>query len=94
MKIKVDDKEIQIRNITYVDKLGLQGEFADVYSKGAENVKQKDFNILLGNTAKIAFSDPEVALKNYDYDFQLKILTGCMMEYLGLSDSSKKENGD
>jgi hypothetical protein len=35
-----------------------------------------------------------VALKNYDYDFQLKILTGCMMEYLGLSDSSKKENGD
>ena len=93
MKIEVEGQEILVRNISYSQKLGLQGEFADVYKNGTDNVKQKDFNLLLGHTAEIAFNDPDNALKDYDYDFQLKILTACMMSYLGLSDTEKKEDG-
>tara|TARA_R100001082_G_scaffold4772_2_gene3425 strand:+ start:4593 stop:4877 length:285 start_codon:yes stop_codon:yes gene_type:complete len=94
MKLKIDDKEILVKNISYKDKLGLQGEFADVYKNGTQNVKQKEFNILLGNVAEIAFNNPEEDLKKYDYDFQLKILSQCLMDYLGLSNTSKKGNGD
>jgi len=94
MEIKVDKKTILVKDLSYKDKLGLQGEFADVYKNGTEKVKQKDFNILLGNVAEIAFNNPQEDLKKYDYDFQLKLLTKCLMNYLGLSDSSKKENGD
>jgi len=93
MKIEVDGQEILIRNISYSAKLGLQGEFADVYRNGTEKVKQKEFNLLLGHTAEIAFSDPDDALKKHDYEFQLKILTACMMDYLGLSDAEKKDDG-
>ena len=94
MELKIEDQKIVVKNITYKEKLGLQGEFADVYKNGTDNVKQKEFNILLGNVAEIAFNNPEQDLKKYDYDFQLTILTKCMMDYLGLSDSSKKEDGD
>jgi hypothetical protein len=94
MKIKVDGSEITARDINYKQKLELQGEFADVYSNGSENVKQKDFNSLLGSTAEIAFQNPKEYLKQFDYDFQLKILTAILMNYMELSDSSKKENGD
>ena len=93
MKIEVEGQEILVRNISYSQKLGLQGEFADVYKNGTDNVSQKDFNLLLGHTAEIAFNDPDNALKDHDYDFQLKILTACMMSYLGLSDTEKKEDG-
>ena len=93
MKIEVEGKEILIRSIDYSQKLGLQGEFADVYANGADKVKQKEFNLLLGHTAEIAFHKPDDSLKEYEYDFQLKILMACMMEYLGLSASAKKEDG-
>lgn len=93
MKIEVEGKEFVVNNINYSDKLGLHGEFADVYRNGTEKVKNKEFNILLGHTAEIAFHKPEDALKEYEYDFQLKILMACMMEYLGLSASAKKESG-
>ena len=93
MKIEVEGQEILIRSIGYSTKLGLQGEFADVYANGTEKVKQKEFNLLLGHTAEIAFANPEVALKEHDYEFQLKILTACMMDYLGISDAAKKEDG-
>ena len=93
MKIEVEGQEILIRNISYSQKLGLQGEFADVYKNGTDNVKQKDFNLLLGHTAEIAFNDPNNDLKNHEYEFQLKILTACMMNYLGLSDTEKKQDG-
>ena len=93
MKIEVEGQEILIRNISYSQKLGLQGEFADVYMNGTYNVKQKEFKLLLGHTAEIAFNDPDNDLKNHEYEFQLKILTACMMNYLGLSDTEKKEDG-
>ena len=93
MKIEVEGQEILVRNISYSQKLGLQGEFADVYKNGTDNVSQKDFNLLLGHTAEIAFNDPNNDLKDHEYDFQLKILTACMMNYLGLSDTEKKQDG-
>ena len=73
MKIEVEGQEILVRNISYSQKLGLQGEFADVYKNGTDNVKQKDFNLLLGHTAEIAFNDPDNALKDYDYELGLLI---------------------
>ena len=94
MKIEVDDLELIVRDIKYKQKLELKGEFHDVYRNGVNNVKQKEFNSLLGSVAEIAFSDPESGLKEYDYDSELKILTKAMMEYLELSDESKKVDGD
>jgi len=94
MKIEVDGLELIVRDIKYKQKLELKGEFHDVYRNGADNVKQKEFNSLLGSVAEIAFSDPESGLKKYDYDIELKILTKAMMEYLELSDESKKVDGD
>jgi len=94
MKIEVDDLELIVRDIKYKQKLELKGEFHDVYRNGVDNVKQKEFNSLLGSVAEIAFSDPESGLKEYDYDSELKILTKTMMEYLELSDESKKVDGD
>ena len=93
MKIEVEGKEILIRSIDYSKKLGLQDEFADVYDNGADKVKQKEFNLLLGHTAEIAFHKPDDFLKEHEYEFQLKILMTIMMEYLGLSASAKKEYG-
>ena len=90
MKIEVDGLELIVRDIKYKQKLELKGEFHDVYRNGVDNVKQKEFNSLLGSVAEIAFSDPESGLKEYDYDSELKILTKAMMEYLELSDESKK----
>jgi len=94
MKIEVDGLELIVRDIKYKQKLELKGEFHDVYRNGVDNVKQKEFNSLLGSVAEIAFSDPESGLKEYDYDSELKILTKAMMEYLELSDESKKVDGD
>ena len=93
MKVKVDDLEISVRDISYRQKKELQGEFADVYANGTDNVSQKAFNLLLGHTAEIAFNNPDTALKEYPYDVQLKILTNIMSEYLGLSDNQKKSDG-
>ena len=92
MKIKVEGKDIQIRPINYAQKLGLQGEFADVYSNGTDKVKHKEFNLLLGHTAEIAFNDPDEDLKEYEYEFQLKILTTAMTEYMGLSENQQKKD--
>tara|TARA_Y100000401_G_scaffold44683_1_gene34212 strand:+ start:4810 stop:5094 length:285 start_codon:yes stop_codon:yes gene_type:complete len=94
MKVKVDNLEVLVRDIKYKQKLELKGEFHDVYRNGIDNVKQKDFNSLLGSVAEIAFSDPDSDMKKYDYDTQLKLLTQCMMDYLELSDESKKVDGD
>jgi hypothetical protein len=94
MKVKVDDLEVLVRDIKYKQKLELKGEFHDVYRNGIDNVKQKEFNSLLGSVADIAFSNPDSDMKKYDYDTQLKLLTQCMMDYLELSDESKKVDGD
>jgi len=94
MKVIVDDLEVQVRNISYREKLEIQGEFADVYKNGTDNVKQREFNSLLGRVAEIAFVNPDQSLKKYEYEIQLKILTQAMMDYLELSDQSKKIEGD
>jgi|TARA_R100000908_G_scaffold13334_1_gene4780 hypothetical protein len=94
MKVVVDDLEVQVRNISYREKLEIQGEFADVYKNGTDNVKQREFNSLLGRVAEIAFVNPDQSLKKYEYEIQLKILTQAMMDYLELSDQSKKIEGD
>jgi len=93
MRIEVEGQEFQIRNISYAAKLGLQGEFADAYSEGFENVKQKEFGFLLGNVGEIAFNKPEETLKEYDHEFQLRVLTACLLKYLGIEDDEKKEDG-
>ena len=94
MKIEVDGNIIQIKPIGYVDRLGIQGEFADVYKDGIDNVTTKAFYLLLGSISEIAFDDSEKSLKGYDDDTQIKILTAILSEYLGLSDNQKKSDGD
>ena len=94
MKIEVDGHVIQIKPINYVDRLGIKGEFADVYKDGTDNVTTKAFYLLLGSVSEIAFNDSEKSLKGYDDDTQIKILTAILSEYLGLSDKQKKSDGD
>ena len=94
MKIEVDGHTIQIKPINYVDRLGIKGEFADVYKDGIDNVTTKAFYLLLGSISEIAFDDSEKSLKGYDDDTQIKILTAILSEYLGLSDNQKKSDGD
>ena len=94
MKVEVDGHVIQIKPINYVDRLGIKGEFADVYKDGTDNVTTKAFYLLLGSVSEIAFNDSEKSLKGYDDDTQIKILTAILSEYLGLSDNQKKSDGD
>ena len=94
MKIEVDGNIIQIKPIGYVDRLGIKGEFADVYKDGTDNVTTKAFYLLLGSVSEIAFDDSEKSLKEYDDNTQIKILTAILSEYLGLSDNQKKSDGD
>jgi len=94
MKVEVDGHIIQIKPINYVDRLGIKGEFADVYKDGTDNVTTKAFYLLLGSVSEIAFNDSEKSLKGYDDDTQIKILTAILSEYLGLSDKQKKSDGD
>ncbi len=94
MKVEVDGHVIQIKPISYVDRLGIKGEFADVYKDGTDNVTTKAFYLLLGSVSEIAFNDSEKSLKGYDDDTQIKILTAILSEYLGLSDKQKKSDGD
>ena len=94
MKIEVDGNIIQIKPIGYVDRLGIKGEFADVYKDGIDNVTTKAFYLLLGSISEIAFDDSEKSLKEYDDNTQIKILTAILSEYLGLSDNQKKSDGD
>jgi len=94
MKVEVDGHVIQIKPINYVDRLGIKGEFADVYKDGTDNVTTKAFYLLLGSVSEIAFNDSEKSLKGYDDNTQIKILTAILSEYLGLSDNQKKSDGD
>ncbi len=94
MKVEVDGHIIQIKPISYVDRLGIKGEFADVYKDGTDNVTTKEFYLLLGSVSEIAFDNSEKSLKGYDDNTQIKILTAILSEYLGLSDNQKKSDGD
>lgn len=93
MKVEVDGHIIQIKPISYVDRLGIKGEFADVYKDGTDNVTTKEFYLLLGSVSEIAFDNSEKSLKGYDDNTQIKILTAVLSEYLGLSDNQKKSDG-
>tara|TARA_R100001443_G_scaffold27192_1_gene40484 strand:- start:430 stop:714 length:285 start_codon:yes stop_codon:yes gene_type:complete len=93
MKVEVDGHIIQIKPISYVDRLGIKGEFADVYKDGTDNVTTKEFYLLLGSVSEIAFDNSEKSLKGYDDNTQIKILTAILSEYLGLSDNQKKSDG-
>ena len=93
MKIDVEGKEIQIRPISYSNKLELQGHFIDVYKNGADKVSVRNYNKLLGHASEIAFVNPEKSLSEYDEDTQLQILTKSLMEYIGESQEAKKDNG-
>ena len=94
MKVEVDGHVIQIKPINYVDRLGIKGEFADVYKDGTDNVTTKAFYLLLGSVSEIAFNDSEKSLKGYDHNTQIKILTAILGEYIGQSDNQKKSDGD
>jgi len=94
MKVEVDGHIIQIKPISYVDRLGIKGEFSDVYKDGTDNVTTKAFYLLLGSVSEIAFNDSEKSLKGYDDNTQIKILTAILSEYLGHSDNQKKSDGD
>lgn len=94
MKVEVDGHVIQIKPINYVDRLGIKGEFADVYKDGTDNVTTKAFYLLLGSVSEIAFNDSEKSLKGYDDNTQIKILTAILSEYLGHSNNQKKSDGD
>ena len=99
MKVKVDDLEVLVRDIKYEDYLKLLGHYQDVFKsqieKGIEDVSQEQFMGLLAHTSKIAFKNPDSDFKGkYDLATSTNILTQCMMEYLELSDRSKKVDGD
>ena len=96
MKIKVDDIEILVKDIKYGQKLELLGHYQDVLKPVHENtgeISQREFNTLLGHVSEIAFNNAEKDLKSYAYDVQIKILTQTLLDYLGLSLESKKEDG-
>jgi hypothetical protein len=98
MKVKVDDLEVLVRDIKYGDYLRLLGHYQDVFNseiEGGKGVKHQDVYDLLAHTSEIAFQNPEKDFKSkYDMAEQTNILTQCMMDYLELSDKSKKVDGD
>ena len=62
MKIDVEGNEIQIRPISYSNKLELKGHFIDVYKNGVNDVSARNYNKLLGHASEIAFVNPEEIL--------------------------------
>ena len=94
MIVEVNDIGVKVRDISYKNQKKLQGHYKDVYRNGIDNVKQKDFNYLLGEVAEIAFKSPKDKMKPYSYEEELKILYEILLNYLELSEQSKKEKGE
>ena len=92
MKIEVNKKEYEINPINYADKLELRGYFWDVYKYGEEKIVHREKNKLLAYCAKLAFDNPDKILEGLDDNME-QVLMQIMLEYMGLSDTSKKENG-
>ena len=97
MKVVLDDIEIMVKDIKYGQKLELLGHYQDVlkpvHEKSGE-ISQRQFNTLLSHVSEIAFLNAEDDLKKYDYSVQINLLTKILLDYLDLSEESKKENGD
>ena len=97
MKIVLDDIEIMVKDIKYGQKLELLGHYQDVLKPVHEKtgeISQRQFNTLLSHVSEIAFLNAEDDLKKYDYSVQINLLTKILLDYLDLSEESKKENGD
>ena len=97
MKVVLDDIEIMVKNIKYGQKLELLGHYQDVLKPVHEKtgeISQRQFNTLLSHVSEIAFLNAEDDLKKYDYSVQINLLTKILLDYLDLSEESKKENGD
>ena len=96
MTVEVDGKDILVNAINYSNKLELLGHYQDVFKPVHENngeVSQKEFNALLGHTSELAFSNSDNFEKKYKLNEQINILTKILMQYLGLSDKEKKDDG-
>jgi hypothetical protein len=98
MKIEVDGQDILVNEISYGDHLELTGTYRDVYKSVFEKKikipSNRDFMKLLRHTSEIAFDDiPKQFQNKYDKSKHEIILVHIMMEYLGLSESAKKEDG-
>jgi|TARA_R100001591_G_scaffold58879_1_gene68717 hypothetical protein len=97
MKVVLDDIEIMVKDIKYGQKLELLGHYQDVLKPVHEKtgeISQRQFNTLLSHVSEIAFLNAEDDLKKYDYSVQINLLTKILLDYLDLSEESKKENGD
>ena len=97
MKVILDDIEIMVKDIKYGQKLELLGHYQDVLKPVHEKtgeISQRQFNTLLSHVSEIAFLNAEDDLKKYDYSVQINLLTKILLNYLDLSEESKKENGD
>jgi len=97
MKVILDDIEIMVKDIKYGQKLELLGHYQDVLKPVHEKtgeISQRQFNTLLSHVSEIAFLNAEDDLKKYDYSVQINLLTKILLDYLDLSEESKKENGD
>jgi len=97
MKVVLDEIEIMVKDIKYGQKLELLGHYQDVLKPVHEKtgeISQRQFNTLLSHVSEIAFLNAEDDLKKYDYSVQINLLTKILLDYLDLSEESKKENGD
>ena len=97
MKEVLDDIEIMVKDIKYGQKLELLGHYQDVLKPVHEKtgeISQRKFGKLLGHVSEIAFTKPEDEIEKYDYGVQQNLLTKILLDYLGYSVESKKENGD
>jgi len=97
MKVVLDEIEIMVKDIKYGQKLELLGHYQDVLKPVHEKtgeISQRQFNTLLSHVSEIAFLNAENDLKKYDYSVQINLLTKILLDYLDLSEESKKENGD
>ena len=97
MKVVLDDLEIMVKDIKYGQKLELLGHYQDVLKPVHEKtgeISQREFNTLLSHVSEIAFLNAEDDLKKYNYSVQINLLTKILLDYLDLSEESKKENGD
>ena len=97
MKVVLDDIEIMVKDIKYGQKLELLGHYQDVLKPVHEKtgeISQRQFNTLLSHVSEIAFLNAEDDLKKYNYSVQINLLTKILLDYLDLSEESKKENGD
>lgn len=93
MKIEVNGKKYNVNPISYSDKLELRGWFWDVFQNGENNVNHRQKGKLFAFVSKIAFNDPSKSIDSFKDEPEI-VIQGIMLEYLGMSDASKKENGD